>query len=195
MILPQEFYFADTLSVARSLLGKVLHIQISGEEFQARIVETEAYLGVEDPACHTFGNKKTPRTKSMYMDGGHSYVYMIYGMYYCLNFVTRSSEHPEAVLIRGLEPLPTPKDAKKKDLKTNGPGKLCKFYGITKSHDGVRLWKKSSPLYVSDDGYKISEKDIVEQPRIGVDYAGDAAFWPLRFYIADNIYVSKAISN
>ncbi|MDG0815035.1 DNA-3-methyladenine glycosylase [Bdellovibrio svalbardensis] len=191
MILPQEFYFNDTTSVAKSLLGKVLHIQTTGQEFRARIVETEAYLGVIDPACHTFGNKKTPRTKSMYMDGGHSYVYMIYGMYFCLNFVTRTSEHPEAVLIRGLEPLPSDPDIKKKNIKTNGPGKLCKHYHITKALDGVCLWKKKSPLFVSDDNFKVSAKNIIARPRIGVDYAGEAAAWPLRFYIADNVYVSK----
>ncbi|MEK2647198.1 DNA-3-methyladenine glycosylase [Bdellovibrio sp. BCCA] len=191
MILPQEFYFEDTTSVAKALLGKVLHIKSGGKEHKARIVEVEAYLGVEDPACHTFGDRRTQRTKSMYLDGGHSYVYLIYGMYHCLNFVTRTTEHPEAVLIRAVQPFEADHYPKKKDLKTNGPGKLCKHYGITKEHDGLRLWKKNSELYVSDDDFKVAPKQIVACPRIGVDYAGEAAKWPLRFYLKDNLFISK----
>ncbi|HEX7674572.1 MAG TPA: DNA-3-methyladenine glycosylase [Bdellovibrio sp.] len=191
MILPQEFYFEDTESVAKALLGKVLHINITGKESRARIVEVEAYLDVDDPAAHTFGDRKTPRTKSMYLDGGHSYVYLIYGMYNCLNVVTRTIDHPEAILIRGVEPLPHHTDIKKKDLKTNGPGKLCKHYGITREHDGLRLWKKKSALYISDDSFEVSKKQIEIKPRIGVDYAGEAAKWPLRFYLKDNPFVSR----
>lgn len=192
MILPQNFYFEDTTSVAKALLGKVLHIKTGDKEHKARIVEVEAYLGVEDAACHTFGDRRTNRTKSMYLDGGHSYVYFIYGMYYCLNFVTRTHERPEAVLIRAVQPFEiSPQDAKKKDLKTNGPGKLCKYYGITREHDGVRLWKKNSPLFVSDEGFEVPPENIVTRPRIGVDYAGEAAQWPLRFYLKDNLFVSK----
>nr|BFD64676.1 DNA-3-methyladenine glycosylase [Bdellovibrio sp. HM001] len=191
MILPQEFYFEDTTSVAQSLLGKVLNIRTDHGIQSARIIETEAYLGVEDPACHTFGDRRTERTRSMYLDGGHAYIYMIYGMYYCLNFVTRTHEHPEAVLIRAVQPLPALPDVKKKDIKTNGPGKLCKFYGIDRKEDGVKLWKKSSPLYVSEDAFKVSSKSIVSRPRIGVDYAGEAARWTLRFYLKDHPFISK----
>ncbi|MFS4460474.1 DNA-3-methyladenine glycosylase [Bdellovibrio sp. HCB2-146] len=191
MILPQDFYFRDTETVAQELLGKVLHIRTRDEEQRARIVEVEAYLGVEDPAAHTFGDRRTTRTKSMYLDGGHSYVYMIYGMYYCLNVVTRTHEHPEAVLIRGLEPITGTKPSSKKDIRTNGPGKLCKFYDITKDQDGIRLWKKNSELYVSDEGFSVTEKQVIKKPRIGVDYAGEAAQWPLRYYLKDNIFVSK----
>lgn len=191
MILPQDFYFADTVSVAKSLLGKVLNVNIGEEKQRARIVEVEAYLGIEDPACHTFEDRRTPRTKSMYLDGGHTYVYLIYGMYNCLNFVTRTHQHPEAVLIRAVQPLPGEMNPKKKDIKTNGPGKLCKFYHITKEHDGVRLWKKNSPLFVTDDDYRVTPKQIVTRPRIGVDYAAEAAQWPLRFYLKDNPCVSK----
>ncbi|WP_374076313.1 DNA-3-methyladenine glycosylase [Bdellovibrio bacteriovorus] len=191
MILPQDFYFEDTTSVAKSLLGKVLHIKSDKKEHKARIVEVEAYLGVEDPACHTFGDRRTQRTKSMYLDGGHSYVYLIYGMYHCLNFVTRTTEHPEAVLIRAVQPFDADHNPKKKDLKTNGPGKLCKHYGITKDHDGLKLWKKNSEIFVSDDDFKVSSKQIVACPRIGVDYAGEAAKWPLRFYLKDNLFISK----
>ena len=190
-ILPQEFYFEDTTKVAKNLLGKILHIKTTGPEKLARIVEVEAYLGINDPACHTFGGRNTPRVKSMYLQGGHAYVYMIYGMYYCLNFVTRTTEHPEAVLIRAVEPLPSIENPRKKDLFTNGPGKLCKHYEITKNQDGVSLWRKNAALYVSEDGYKVSKSQIVVRPRIGVDYAGEAAQWPLRFYLKDNPFVSK----
>lgn len=191
MILPQDFYIQDTTDLAQALLGKVLHIRIGEAEEKARIVEVEAYLGVEDPAAHTYGDRRTKRTASMYLDGGHSYVYLIYGMYNCLNVVSRTVDHPEAILIRAVEPLTGVKPTHKKDLKTNGPGKLCKHYGITKEHDGLRFWKKSSALSISDDGHEVDPKQIIACPRIGVDYAGEAAAWPLRFYIKDNIFVSK----
>lgn len=192
ILLPQEFYAQDTKTVAQQLLGKILHINIGPKELKARITETEAYLGVKDPACHTFGGRRTSRVQSMYLDGGYSYVYLIYGMYYCLNVVTRTSEHPEAVLIRGLEPLEIPShNLKKKDLKTNGPGKLCKHYGITKEHDGIRLWKKNSKLFICEDESEMKKAAIVAKPRIGVDYAGEAAHWPLRFYIKDNLFISR----
>lgn len=192
MILSQDFYFQDTKTVAKELLGKILHIKIGTREQKARIVETEAYLGIDDPACHTFNGRNTPRVRSMYLDGGHSYVYLIYGMYYCLNVVTRTSEFPEAVLIRGVEPLEAaPQLMKKKDFKTNGPGKLCKHYGITKDHDGLRLWKKNSELFISDDSHEVKKRGIISVPRIGVDYAGEAALWPLRFYLKDNLFVSR----
>ena len=190
-ILDQDFYLANTTQVAKDLLGKILCVSHKGEIHRARIVETEAYLGVKDPAAHSFGDRRTARTETMYMEGGHSYIYMIYGMYYCLNFVTATEGTPEAVLIRGVEPIPTHHPVKKKDLHTNGPGKLCRFYEIDKSQNGVKLWKKTSPLYVAEDDFKVSPKSIVKAPRIGVDYAGEAALWPLRFYLRDNPFVSK----
>ncbi|MNK06247.1 3-methyladenine DNA glycosylase [compost metagenome] len=192
-ILPQDFYERDTATVAHGLLGKVLCVRNDdGEILRSRIVEVEAYLGVEDPACHTFNDRRTERTKSMYLHGGHSYVYLIYGMYHCLNVVTRTEEHPEAILIRAVEPLPHHQPPlKKKDMKTNGPGKLCKFYDITKKDDGLRLWKKSSDLYIVEDSFEVLEKQIHACPRIGVDYAGEAARWPLRFYLKDNPYISR----
>lgn len=192
-VLSQDFYFQDTAQVAQDLLGKTLfHRNEKGEILRGKIVETEAYLGVKDPACHTFGGRSTPRVKSMYLQGGHSYVYMIYGMYYCLNFVTRTEEHPEAVLIRALEVPHGQTQIKmfQKGLPTNGPGKLCRHFEITKKEDGLQLWKKKSNLWV-EDAPKLQKKQIVATPRIGVAYAGEAAAWPLRFYIKDNPYISK----
>lgn len=105
--------------------------------------------------------------------------------------MTRTPEHPEAVLIRALEPLPHVANPLKKDIRTNGPGKLCRHYGITRKHDGLKLWKRNSEIFVSDDGFSVNEKQLAARPRIGVDYAGEAAAWPLRFYLKDNPYVSK----
>ena len=192
-VLPQEFYFGKTIHVAKDLLGKTLcHRTPGGKILRGKIVETEAYLGIKDPAAHTFGGRNTDRVKSMYLDGGHSYIYFIYGMYYCLNFVTRIQGHPEAVLIRALEVQQGEGKIKifQKGLPTNGPGKLCRHFGLTKKEDGLELWKKKSGLWV-EDAPKIKKSDIVTTTRIGVAYAGEAANWPLRFYIKDNPFVSK----
>lgn len=191
MILNQDFYFKKTDVVAKSLLGKILNLRLGSVIQKARIVEVEAYLGIQDPACHTYKNKRTNRTQSMYLAGGHSYVYLIYGMYHCLNVVTRDSSHPEAVLIRAVQPLSAALEFNKKKISTNGPGKLCKHFGINKSHDQMQLWKRTSPLFISQDDFQITKAEIVSCSRVGVDYAGEAAQWPLRFYISGNPYVSK----
>lgn len=187
-ILSQDFYFDDTESVAKKILGKTLCRRLNdGTVMKGKITEVEAYLGVEDPACHTFGGRQTQRVQSMYLDGGHSYVYFIYGMYYCLNVVTRTAEHPEAILIRALEVMG--EDPKEKQ-KANGPGKLCRHFQITKDDDGLRLWKKKSNLWI-EDAESLKKTQILARPRIGVAYAREAAEWPLRFYIKDNPSVSK----
>lgn len=193
MIVPQSFYFQDTEKVARELLGKILHFSPDKKNhFQGRIVETEAYLGVKDAAAHSFGDRKTARTQVMYLAGGHSYVYLIYGMYHCLNFVTQEEGNPQAVLIRAVEPVPKPhQKIAKKDLLTNGPGKLCRAWGLSREHNGLRLWKRNSGLWLEDDGHSLTSKQIVTAPRIGVDYAGEAAQWPLRFYSKDSPWVSR----
>jgi len=193
MILEQDFYFQKTKDVAQQVLGKVLyHKNEKGEIFSGRIVETEAYLGINDPACHTFGGRKTERTKTMYLPGGHSYVYLIYGMYNCLNFVTRTESEPEAVLIRALEPVHhTGEKPAKNHLHTNGPGKLCRHLGITNKENALALWKKRSGLWVEDDGFLVKPKRIFKTTRIGVDYAGEAVSWPLRFYLKDSFWVSR----
>jgi DNA-3-methyladenine glycosylase len=193
MLLKQDFYIRDTTKVAKDLLGKVLfHKNKSDVILTGRIVEVEAYLGTEDAAAHSFGDRKTARTQTMYLEGGHSYVYLIYGMYNCLNIVTREEGRGEAVLIRALEPVHIPVDKVPKALlNTNGPGKLCRHLMITREHNALPMWKKSSGLWVEDDGYKVAPKEIVKAPRIGVDYAGGAAAWPLRFYLKGSPWVSK----
>lgn len=185
-MLEASFYQRKTELVARELLGKILCFRTSKHHInQGRIVEVEAYLGIDDPACHTYKGRKSDRVKSMYLPGGFSYIYLIYGIHHCLNVVTLDEEHPEAVLIRALEPINPPL------LKTDGPGKLCKAFGLNKAQDGLPLFQKSSPLWIEDDGFEIKKSEIVKAPRIGVEYAKEASLWPLRFYVKGNPYVSR----
>lgn len=191
-VLPREFYERATLKVAHDLLGKIMCRRLGSEILRSRIVEVEAYLGIKDAAAHTFGGRKTERVRSMWLGGGHTYVYFIYGMYHCLNFVTRSEDHPEAVLIRAVEPLhPNAEPVARAKIPTNGPGKLCRHYRIDRALDGEKLWTKRSSLWV-EDAPRVSSKNRVTATRVGVDYAGQAARWPLRFYISGNPFVSRA---
>ncbi len=193
--LPSSFYARDTVTVARELLGQRLcHRLPDGELLSGLIVETEAYLGVDDPACHSFGGRRTPRTETMWGEAGHAYVYLIYGMYFCLNAVTRGAGHPEAVLIRALAPergqarwsAHYPRLKPRQWL--SGPGRLCRAMNIGKEHNGLDLSR--SALWV-ECGEALAESDIVSAPRVGVDYAGEAAAWPLRFYRQGHEAVSR----
>ena len=201
-ILENDFFKRDTVEVAKSLIGKKIIRNISGNFFCAKIVETEAYLGLEDRACHSYGGRITDRNKTLYLPGGHIYVYLIYGMYDLLNIVTRDEEHPEAVLIRGVEPFENLDGISKnrfgkayEDLSTyqrknlsNGPGKLSMALEINRSLNGKILSKNY--LYIGE-GEEVPEKDLVITKRIGIDYAGEDANLPLRFCLRDNPYVSK----
>lgn len=186
--LGSEFFLQDTIEVARQLLGKKLvHVLPNGKRIAGFISETEAYLGIEDPAAHSFGDRRTNRTETMYAQGGIAYVYFIYGMYNCLNVVTRPAGEPEAVLVRGLIPTegidimrqlrPL---AKSDSYLANGPGKLCQALKLTREHNGLDL--RGSRLYLTD-GKSIADELIEDLPRVGIDYAGDAIHWPLRFRI------------
>lgn len=203
-ILENDFFKRDTVEVAKSLIGKKIIRNISGNFFCAKIVETEAYLGLEDRACHSYGGRITDRNKTLYLPGGHIYVYLIYGIYDLLNIVTRDEDHPEAVLIRGVEPLENLDGISKnrfgkayEDLSTyqrknlsNGPGKLSMALGINRSLNGKILSKDY--LYIGEgEGEEVPEKDLVITKRIGIDYAGEDANLPLRFCLRDNPYVSK----
>ena len=201
-ILKNDFFKRDTVEVAKSLIGKKIIRNISGNFFCVKIVETEAYLGLEDRACHSYGGRITDRNKTLYLPGGHIYVYLIYGMYDLLNIVTRDEDHPEAVLIRGVEPLENLDGISKnrfgkayEELSTyqrknlsNGPGKLSMAIGINRSLNGKVLSKDY--LYIGE-GEEVPEKDLVITKRIGIDYAGEDADLPLRFCLRDNPYVSK----
>jgi DNA-3-methyladenine glycosylase len=186
-ILSRGFYQRPTLEVARDLLGKVL-VHATPEGVAAvRINEVEAYLGVEDPACHTFGGRRTARTGIMWGVAGRAYVYLIYGMHNCLNVVTVGEGVPEAVLIRGGVPVTgcglvrRRRGAKvaPRNL-ADGPGKLCQALAVTRAENGVDFGDPGSPLTIRSDGRKFSEAEVERLPRIGIDYAGKAASWPLR---------------
>jgi DNA-3-methyladenine glycosylase len=201
--LPREFYEQDTLDAARNLLGKYLVHQTNNGELTGMIVETEAYIGPGDKAAHSFNYKRTARNEVMYGPPGFAYVFLIYGMYYCMNIVTGGIGRPEAVLIRALEPIKgMAAMAKKRYQKeyaslnkssrlnlTNGPGKLCKALEIGMSINGCDLC--SSSLFVSK-GSEPSNFSIETSPRINIDYAGEARYYPWRYYIKDNPYVSKS---
>lgn len=172
-ILNRKFYERDTLKVARELLGKKLVRQVGGINLSGMIVETEAYCGQEDSACHAHRGE-TPRNSIMFGKPGHAYVYFTYGMHYMLNLVTEAEGSPCAVLIRAIEPIDgieamETRRKKKGSQLTNGPAKLCQALSIDKS---LNSWDVTtgSKLWVED--YKrISAKSIISTPRIGIDYA------------------------
>lgn len=193
-ILPVSFYRRDTETVARELLGQRLCRRLpDGRLLSGLIVETEAYLGVNDRACHTFGGRRTARTETMYAAGGIAYVYLIYGMYHCLNAVTQSEGVPEAVLIRALAPelghelWQAQYPALQPPQWLSGPGRLCRALQIDKTCNGLSL--RSQALWV-ETGDTVT--GIVAGPRVGVAYAGDAAQWPLRFSVQGAAAVSRA---
>jgi DNA-3-methyladenine glycosylase len=179
--LPRVFYDRDAISVARDLLGKCLVRHIDGVERVGRIVEVEAYLGPHDLAAHS-AKGLTPRTRVMFGPPGHAYVYLIYGIYHCMNVVTEREGKASAVLLRALEPL------KNVEGRTQGPGLLCRAMGIDRELNGHDLL--SDDFHVANDG-SLRRFTIVRRPRIGVDYAGHWARRLLRFYIANNSYVSR----
>jgi DNA-3-methyladenine glycosylase len=188
-----SFYRRRTLDVAEELLGKVLIRRLNGKCLAGKIVETEAYVGPEDLACHA-SKGRTPRTAIMFEPGGCAYVYMIYGFYFCLNAVTEAEGYPAAVLIRAVEPLENlavmRKLRKNPPLDTgiaSGPGKLCMAMAIDKTLNGVDL--TGNTLWIED--WKLESGAVGTSPRIGVDYAGEFSRKPWRFFIKDNPHVSR----
>lgn len=192
MILPREFYEKDTITVAKSLLGHVVVRRENGTETSGAIVETEAYMGRIDAAAHSYKGK-SERTAIMFGDKGFAYIYMIYGMYYCMNVTSGTKHEPEAILIRALEPLSgtqTMKERRKTQKTENlcsGPGKLCMAMDINKRHYGIDL-TKSKDFFIE---YGQDIQDIEESRRINIDYAGEAKDYLWRFTIKDNPFVSK----
>lgn len=181
----------DTREIARALLGKVLvHGDCAG-----RIVETEAYLGVTDRACHAWGGRRTSRLEPLYGPPGHAYIYLIYGMYHCLNVVTKPEGQPECVLIRALEPLTglarmaaRSGGKKKPEQLCAGPGRLCRAMGLDRSLSGAGLL---GGRFFLAEGSPLPEADILSSPRIGVDYAGEDKDHPWRFFVKGSPFVSK----
>jgi len=189
--LPLSFYARDTEEVARDLLGAVLCTVTPDGIAAGRIVETEAYLGEHDAACHASAGR-TARTRWLYGPPGRAYVYFIYGMYWCFNAVTRAEGLPSAVLVRALEPVEgvglmrarRGQPARARDL-TNGPGKLCGALGITGALNGLRLDRP--PLSIRS-GSSVPDSQVVVTPRIGIRRAAD---WPLRWAVRDSEFVSR----
>jgi DNA-3-methyladenine glycosylase len=188
-ILPKSFYDRDTEIVAREMLGTILECTTIDGTASGIIVETEAYIGEEDPACHAAAGR-TRRTEPLYGAPGLSYVYFIYGVHWCFNAVTRGEGLPSAVLVRALQPLKGIELMRERrgprinDVNlTNGPGKLCEALGITGSMNAKPLQR--GPLVIR---YGQPVDDIVVAKRIGITKAAD---WPLRYYIRGNPYVSR----
>lgn len=180
-LLPRSFYDRDAETVARALLGTQLVHVVDGEPRTGRIVETEAYLGVHDLAAHS-SRGRTARTEVMFGPPGHAYVYLIYGVHHCLNVVAEREGEAAAVLIRALEPVWNVPSS------TKGPGLLCRALAIDRSLNGHDLL--SPDLYIARPEHE-EPFEVVTRPRIGVDYAGEWAAKPLRFYVAGNPYVSR----
>jgi len=183
MILPESFYQStDVVQLAKELLGKSLFVlSESGIKRNGRIVEVEAYNGAIDRASHAFGNRRTKRTETMYLPGGHAYTYLCYGIHHLFNVVTGPADVPHAILVRGVEI-----SGDESGTLGRGPGKLSKTMGITTAMD---KWKLDGQRIGIEMAEHEEEFQVFASPRIGVDYAGQDAALPYRFFIP-----SKAVS-
>lgn len=192
--LGRSFFARDTVTVARELLGKLMVYRSPEGWVGGRVVETEAYVGPEDPACHS-ARGLTPRNQVMFGPAGYAYIYQIYGMHYCFNVTTAGDQRPEAVLLRALEPLigldimyrRRRMQPGQERLLASGPGRLVQALGLSKEQNGWSVTEGPIGFY-QDPGYTISANDIVAAPRIGISQAAD---WQLRFYLRGNPHVSK----
>jgi DNA-3-methyladenine glycosylase len=193
-IKPSFYQGHDVVDIARQLIGKVLVTNFDDVITSGIIVETEAYAGVQDKASHAFGSRRTNRTETMYAAGGVAYVYLCYGIHHLFNIVTNKEDIPHAVLIRALEPLEGIEimvQRRKKKVAdytlTKGPGSMSAALGIYKTHNGLSL-ETSDHIWLEDR--KLPTGNILSGPRIGVDYAGEDALLPYRFWVEGNKYVS-----
>jgi len=197
MKLPPSFYLnTDVVHLAKSLIGKYLFTCIDDIVTGGYIVETEAYNGAIDRASHAFGNRNTPRTSTMFMEGGIAYVYLCYGIHEMFNVVTSVEGQPHAILIRAIDPTDGIEamlwrrnmETLKPNI-TRGPGSVAKALGISRAINAISL--QGDTLWIEDRGLAIPDEEIASGPRVGVDYAGDDALLPYRFYVKGNVYVSK----
>jgi DNA-3-methyladenine glycosylase len=190
--LPFEFYAGNNVvQIARDLLGKILYTSFNNELTAGIITETEAYEGITDRASHAYNNRRTARTEIMYMEGGHAYVYLCYGIHSLFNIVTSAKDNPHAVLIRGIEPLHGISIMKGRSAKNvierkhgTGPGNVTKLLGIRVSHSGLKLYDNpeiQNRIWIQDEGIRVPATEIKTGPRIGVGYAGEDALLPYRF--------------
>jgi DNA-3-methyladenine glycosylase len=194
--LSKDFYVVnDVVHVAKNLLGKVLCTFFEGELTAGMIVETEAYSGEGDMACHACRFGKTSRTEVMFQDGGVAYVYLCYGIHHMVNVVTNAEGNADAVLIRAVEPLEGGQKMMERRRKTSlkrissGPGTVGEALGIKVTNTGESLSGPS--IWLEERGIVVTEKEIIATTRVGVDYAGEDALKPWRFYIKDNPFVSR----
>ena len=197
MKLPASYYQSrDVVALSKDLLGKYLFTCIDGVITGGYIVETEAYNGVVDRASHAFGNRLTPRTKTMFMPGGVAYVYLCYGIHEMFNIVTSGEGQPHAILVRAINPtdgLEVMQGRRNmpvlKSTITKGPGSVAKALGISRAVNAFSL--QGDTIWIEDRGLTFPDESIAAVPRVGVDYAGDDALLPYRFYLKGNPYVSK----
>lgn len=196
--LPRSFYARnDVALIAKELLGKILCTEFDGVFTSGKIVETEAYNGENDKACHSCVHGLTDRTKVMFGEPGFSYVYLCYGIHHLFNVVSNVENKADAILIRAIEPMDGVEEILRRRNKTKlhrsvggGPGIASKALGITTKHYGVDLL--GNEIWIEDRGITVSENQIISSPRVGVDYAGDDAKRPWRFRVKDNTYTSPA---
>jgi DNA-3-methyladenine glycosylase len=186
---------ADVLQIARDLLGKILVTEWDGIRSSGRIVETEAYAGVNDRASHAFGGRRTSRSEHLYGNPGTIYIYICYGMHHLFNVITNKKDIPHGVLIRALEPMEGVDYMLKRTGKpvadytlTKGPGNLSRALGISKFHNGGNLF--SQEIFIEDDGYRYKNNEVQVTRRIGVESAREDAELPYRFIVKGNPYVS-----
>lgn len=197
MKLKEDFYTRpDVEQVSKDLLGKVLCTRINGILTSGKIVETEAYCGATDRACHAYQHRRTKRTEVMFQKGGVAYVYLCYGIHHLFNVVTNCKDLADAVLIRAVEPLEGEEEMlQRRNMKklayrlTAGPGSVSQALGILTRHKGTRL--DGELIWLEDRNIQVQEKDILSGARIGVAYAEEDALLPWRFRIKDNPWCSK----
>ena len=197
--LPRSFYRRDVIAVARRLLGQRLVSKIGDSRASGVIVETEAYLGTVDKAAHTFDGRRTARNEVMWGDGGHAYVYFVYGMHHCVNVVAGDPEEPVAVLLRALEPddgtdlMFERRAAARRPIDLcSGPGKLCQALGITRAVDGDDL-VEGERLFIEELRKRALPTSAIGcGPRVGVDYAEEWQHERLRFWVRGNRNVSRS---
>jgi DNA-3-methyladenine glycosylase len=181
--LPVSFYARPALTVARELLGAHLVMDEGGWRRVGRIVETEAYVGEHDLACHA-ARGRTPRTEVLFGPPGRAYIYLIYGMYHCFNVVTDVEGVASAVLVRAVEPV----EGLSPEGRTDGPGRLCRALGLTLAHN---RWDLTSERLHLEAGRAVPEACVERGPRIGVDYAGEWALQPYRLWVRGSQHVSR----
>ncbi|MCB0649059.1 MAG: DNA-3-methyladenine glycosylase [Saprospiraceae bacterium] len=198
LLLEQSFYRRSAMELAPALLGQLLVVGQGDGRVVARIVETEAYCGLDDKGNHAYNGRRSPKNESMYLGPGHAYVYKCYGVHDMFNVVSGVEGHGEAVLIRAVEPVEgidlmmASRSIHSRDYRlTGGPGKVCAAMGIRKEHDKLELFDFQSPVRILTGGF---EEEVYTGPRVGMSkYVGECANWSRRFYLKGNKYVSRPL--